>query len=298
MHYDRNGLRIGLDHPNGDFSFLSHAHSDHTSGIKKQKNIIASRETLALADIPTEPYSHPAARMIDAGHILGSRQLVIESDGEKTVYTGDISLKPNVFGMSAKIEQCDRLIMEATYGDPAYHFPPLNEVRMQLERFVKANDSSNIVIGAYSLGKTQEVIKILNEAGVAPIVTEEAEFFCSVYESFGIPLERIVVGSEEAEEAMSKRFVAIVPMGKAKRYFASRLATAFNRKTLCAAATGWALNFSFDTDAAFPMSDHADFDDLVRYVEESGAKQVEFFCGDGSRVLKAVSAKSGAIINS
>jgi len=293
MHLDRNGLRIGLDHPNGDFSFLSHAHSDHTAGIKKQKNIIASRETLALAGIDQESFTHPLARMIDAGHILGSRQLVIEADGEKTIYTGDISLKPNIFGWSAKIEQCERLIMEATYGDPAYHFPPISEVHQGIERFVKNNDSSNIIIGAYSLGKTQEVVKILNEAGVVPIVTEEAEFFCSVYESFGIPLERIVVGSEEAEEAMSKRFVAIVPMGKAKRYFASRLAAAFNRKTLCAAATGWALNFRFDTDAAFPLSDHADFDDLVRYVEESGAKQVEFFCGTGSRVLAA--ARSNVI---
>ena len=99
-------------------------------------------------------------------------------------------------------------------------------------------------------------------------------------------LDRLVVGSEEAEEEMSRRFVAIVPMGKAKRYFAARLEQAFERQTLCAVATGWALHYQFNADAAFPLSDHADFNDLVHYIEQSGAKEVEFFCGDGSHVLK------------
>jgi len=298
MHIDRGGLRIGLDHPKGDFSFLSHAHSDHTSGIRKQKNIIASDETLALAGIGQERFSHPMARMVDAGHILGSRQLVLEGDGEKLVYSGDISIKPNVFGMKAGIERCDHLILEATYGDPAYRFPSHERVHEDIARWVEGNESCNLVIGAYSLGKTQEMIRILNESGISPIVTEEAERFNEVYERYGLKLDRVVVGSEEAEEVMSGRFVALVPMGKAKRYFAHRLSEAFNRKTLCAAVTGWALNFRFDTDAAFPLSDHADFDDLVRYVEESGAKKVEFFCGNGSRVLEAAKAENGAIKNS
>jgi hypothetical protein len=78
-------------------------------------------------------------------------------------------------------------------------------------------------------------------------------------------------------------------MSKAKRYFASRLAQAFNRPTLCAAVTGWAKNFHFNTDTTFSLSDHADFNDLVYYVEQSGAKKVEFFCGNGSDVLSRMS---------
>ena len=132
------------------------------------------------------------------------------------------------------------------------------------------------------------MIKVINECGIAPVVTEKTEHFVSVYERYGVKLDRVVVGGDEAEDVMSRRFVAVVPMGKAKRYFAKRLEEAFERETLCAAATGWALHYRFNTDAAFPLSDHADFSDLVWFVEQTQAKKIEFFCGDGSAVLSAL----------
>jgi Cft2 family RNA processing exonuclease len=290
-------MHIGLDSPEGDISFLSHAHSDHTNGLKRLERIISTEATLDLAGINAKLETPLNTKLLDAGHILGARQLAIESDGERVVYTGDFCLKPNVFGMKAEIPRCDRLIMEATYGDPAYVFPPLEDTHHGIHRWVRANERANLVIGCYELGKAQEVIKVLNECGIAPIVTPKTESFCSVYGKHGLKLERIVVGSWEAEEAMSRPFVAIVPMGKAKRYFAKRLAEAFERDTLCAVATGWALHYRFNADAAFPLSDHADFSDLVHFVEQSGAKKVEFFCGDGSSVLEGVRARNGAVLN-
>ncbi|MBI5228031.1 hypothetical protein HY988_05570 [Candidatus Micrarchaeota archaeon] len=286
MHLPHNDLRIGLDHPEGDISFLSHAHSDHTAGLRRKEKLIASQETLDLAKINAQVTGLPGTKTMDAGHILGSRQLFVEHDGASAVYTGDFSLKPNIFGWSAKIPQCDHLIMEATYGDPNYRFAPLSDIYDQIANWVKLNDKKNIIIGCYELGKAQQVIKILNENKIAPIVQEKTEHFCSVYEKYGYPLDRIMVGSDEAEEQMSRPFVAIVPMHRAKRYFAKRLSDAFDRETLCAVTTGWAMQWRYDADAAFPLSDHADFDDLVYFVEQSGAKKVEFFCGDGREVLK------------
>lgn len=288
-------LSIGLDSPDGDIPFLSHAHSDHTSGLKRRQRMVSSPETLDLAGIGAELAAIPEAKLIDAGHILGARQLVAGHDGGRTAYTGDFSAKPNIFGWKADIPQCDRLIMDATYGDPAYVFPQLEDTYAQISGWLKENDSCNIIIGCYELGKSQEMVKILNESGIAPVVTEKTEAFCSVYGKYGIKLDRAVVGSEEAEEAMSRRFVAIVPMWKARRYFARRLSEAFGRDTLCAVATGWALHYRFNADIAFPLSDHADFRDLVWFVEQTGAKEVEAFCGDCSRVIAAA---KGAILNS
>lgn len=299
MRIECKGMLLGLDSPGGEFSFLSHAHSDHTGGMRRQKRIIASPETLDLAGLEQSRLAEPETgnwKLLDAGHMLGARQLALESDGERVVYTGDFCIKPNVFGMKAQIPQCDRLIMEATYGDPSYVFPPHGDVHARIGRWVKDNSSRNLIIGSYELGKTQELVRILNECGSAPIVTQKAESFCSIYEKYGLKLDRLAVGSEEAEEAMARPFVAIVPMGKAKRYFARRLSEAFERETLCAVATGWALHYRFNTDASFPLSDHADFNDLVEYVSQTGAKKVEFFCGDGSRVLDA--ARNGAVLNS
>ncbi|MFH0885305.1 MAG: hypothetical protein V1861_06360 [Candidatus Micrarchaeota archaeon] len=292
-----NGTLIGLDGPGGDLPFLSHAHSDHTNGIKHEERILASPETLELAGLDAETATLDGTTLLAAGHILGARMLAAECDGGRVVYTGDFCIKPNIFGMKAQIPQCDRLIMEATYGNPDYVFPPHEEVHEQIRQWVDGNDSSNLILGCYELGKAQEIVRILNGCSIAPIITQKTESFCSVYEKSGLKLDRIVVGTDEAEEAMSRRFVAIVPMGKAKRYFANRLAQAFERKTLCAVATGWALHYRFNTDAAFPLSDHADFNDLVDFVEQTGAKKVEFFCGDGTRVLARARAGTGAVLN-
>lgn len=295
MRIPCNGIHIGLDSPEGDIPFLSHAHSDHTSGLKRQARMISSPETLDLAGFDAGPETVRNTKLLDAGHILGARQLAVEHDGGRTVYTGDFSVKPNVFGMKAEIPQCDRLIMDATYGDPSYVFPPLEETHSRMARWLRESDSSNIIIGSYELGKSQEIVRILNEAGVAPVVTQKTDAFCTVYEKYGVKLDRVAVGSEEAEEAMSRRFVAVVPMWKAKRYFAHRLAEAFGRDTICAVATGWALHYRFNADMAFPLSDHSDFDDLVWFVEQTGAREVEAFCGDASRVLARA---KGAILNS
>lgn len=285
MYLPCNGINIGLDSSKGDVSFLSHAHSDHTSGLKRKPKLITCPETLDLANLKADIVSLKGTKLLDAGHILGARQLLIQEDGRTTVYTGDFSIKPNIFGFKAEIPKCDRLVMEATYGDPSYVFPPYEDVYDHVHRFVKENDSRNIIIGAYNLGKAQEMIKILNDCGIAPIITSKADEFCQIYEKYGVHLDRTVVGTDAAEEIMSGRFVALVPMNKAKRYFASRMAHAFERDTVCAVATGWALHYRFNTDAAFPLSDHADFKDLRHYIEQTGAKEVEFFCGDGSKVL-------------
>ncbi|NYZ76735.1 hypothetical protein H0O02_00275 [Candidatus Micrarchaeota archaeon] len=292
MRLPYKGITIALDSGNGDFSFISHAHGDHLNGIGRQRNFLASEETYELADLGGELKAIEGAKLINAGHILGARQLVLEQDGSKTVYTGDISLKPNIFGMAAEISQCDRLIMESTYANPEYKFPDNFEVYSSLGKWVTENDSSNIVIGAYEMGKAQEIVRVLNEyCSIAPVVTENAEEVCAVYEKFGIKLDRSVVGSGEAEEIMKKRFVAIVPMRHAKRYFAANLATAFERKTLVAVATGWALRYRFNADAAFPLSDHADFDDLLYYAGQTGAKDIGFFEGDGSRLITALKSR-------
>ncbi|MFH1222185.1 MAG: hypothetical protein V1492_03810 [Candidatus Micrarchaeota archaeon] len=280
------GKKLGLDSA-AAVAFLSHAHSDHLGAVGSNNEIIASKETLVLADVDGESAVVEGARLIDAGHILGARQLVLEGE-EKIIYTGDISFKPNIFGFSAKMEECDRLIMESTYAAPEYRFRDTFEVYAELAKWVTAKSSSNLIIGAYELGKAQEIVRVLNEyCKIAPIVPERADDVCSVYEEFGYKLDRLAVGSDEAEEAMKRSFVAVVPMRLAKRSFAQKLETAFERETLVAVATGWAMKYRYNADAAFTLSDHADFEDLVGYVEHSGAKTVEFFEGDGRKVLDA-----------
>ena len=230
-------------------------------------------------------------KLADAGHILGARQIIVESDGKKSVYTGDLCLRENLITKGAEIVSCDRLIIEATYADPHYTFPPYRDVCDAMARWIvyHYNRGVNVLLGGYELGKSQELIRLVNEyCHVTPVVTEKMESFCEVYERFGVKLDRICIGSNEAEEVMKKQFIAIVPMRHAKRYFAHRLGEAFNRETVVSIATGWAMHYGFNVDQAFPLSDHADHTDLKEYIEQSGAKEVDFFAGDGSSLRKYI----------
>ena len=65
-----------------------------------------------------------------------------------------------------------------------------------------------------------------------------------------------------------------MPPSMANFEFSAKLSSALGRQVKTAVATGWAAVSRFPVDAAFPLSDHADFRDTMRYVYESGAKKV------------------------
>ncbi|MEW6528343.1 MAG: MBL fold metallo-hydrolase [Candidatus Micrarchaeota archaeon] len=288
MHIQSQEALISLDRAGGggDVSFISHAHNDHIVGVKNKTRIMASDETIALGNLLGQNTKLQNTKLLNAGHILGSRQLVVENKGEKILYTGDIRTRSSILFKGAEIVECDFLIIESTYGNPQYKFPDYCEIYSDIEKWVNKNSQCNLLIGGYALGKSQELIKILNSFGIVPIVDKNIEHFNCIYEKFGVKLERAVVGTEEAEQLMTKPFVGIVEMKKAKRYFANKLAQAFGRKTLVAVATGWALSRFFDTDISFLLSDHADFYDLLEFIKSTNAKRIEFVHGDGTYLKK------------
>jgi metallo-beta-lactamase family protein len=105
----------------------------------------------------------------DAGHILGSASVFLAiTEGEKTIrlgFTADIG-RPNrpILRDPMPMPQADYLICESTYGDKDHESAP-NE----LERFtalvhkVCVEDKGKLLIPAFSVGRTQEVVYILDQ---------------------------------------------------------------------------------------------------------------------------------------
>lgn len=278
-------IEIGLDSKEGDISFLSHAHLDHVLPVRGAKKIIASEETKIISGLNAEFLSSfPGVKLVNAGHMPGARQLVVEN-GKKIVYTGDIRLKDGILEKGAEMVECDELYIESTYAYPEFKFPDPFDVYAEIQKWLKENENLIILFGAYKLGKSQEIIKVMNEIGIAPVVEQEIAEVNERYKKAGIKLDYEVVGSEEAEEMMSSSFVAVVTPKKAKRYFAKEIERAFEKRTVCAIATGWAIKYTFNVDRAFPLSDHADFYDILEYITYSGAKKVNFM--DGNRLTHA-----------
>ena len=126
---------------------------------------------LAYGKNPTHLKDVPKGiRFYNAGHVPGSLQIAIDTPEGKIVYTGDFKLLPRFWMKGADVIDCDYLIIESTYARIVH--PPYEEVVEKFRNFIKRKKGTKI-IGAYPLGKAQEVILLLNEEGISPIVTED-----------------------------------------------------------------------------------------------------------------------------
>ncbi|MFA5382803.1 MAG: hypothetical protein WC356_06560, partial [Candidatus Micrarchaeia archaeon] len=271
-------IKIGLENSGGNILYLSHAHSDHLRSPRKKKGVIVSKESFDLANWE-ERYNpirlNPKGiTLFNAGHILGSTQLMAETNEGLLVYTGDFKLRDGLTTKGAEIRNCDTLIIESTYAQPGIVFPEYGSVYAEISNWVKRNKHNTLLFGGYSLGKSQEIIKILNDyCGVIPLVDEKVEYFCKIYEKHGIKLNRILLGTREADEVMRDPFVAVMPQRIVNRRFAYKLSYALNREVLCAVASGQFLMRPMSIDKGFLLSDHADFNDILNYIEQAEPKQ-------------------------
>ena len=290
FHYDR-GLKLTKADLAIDFSrrqpraFVSHAHHDHMA-----------RHELALCTPETgQLYQHrfdrrrvlelPYRRTISwgglelttypAGHCLGSAMLLAH-DGEKSLlYTGDFKLGPTATADEAELPRADILVMESTFGRPQYRLPPRGETIAQLVELTRqaiARERTP-VIHAYVLGKAQEVTKILTTAGIPVLQHPEIFEISRVYERCGVSLGdcRRYEGSPVAGSAV------IAPPRRSRGFRLANL-----KQTVSFAVTGWAVDEAtvrWGVDHALPLSDHADFDQLIFAAEQVQASAI--YCTHG-----------------
>jgi len=262
---------------------ISHAHSDH---IKEHTcDLILTQPTSDLFYSPAEKRQLGYGEKIDldgmrvslssANHILGSSQFKMEND-RTIVYTGDFRLQKSMLFGECEVPKADELIIECTYGLPHFKFPSAEDVAYEIGKWVRLNPTKNIVFGAYALGKSQELIKILNEIGLTPIVHSYIHRVSEIYEKNGVKIGGFVnAETREAQEMMREPFVSIVPNRLIKPEFLEGLAGQTGRETLSAMATGWGLLYTFPyVDKVFCLSDHSDFYQLLDYVKQSEARTV------------------------
>ena len=100
----------------------------------------------------------------DAGHILGSAMVEVESEGRRICFTGDLGNIPSVLlPPPDMVDGIEYLIVESAYGTRV-HEPPA-ERALKLERAVEdaAARRGTLLIPAFATERTQDVIFLLNE---------------------------------------------------------------------------------------------------------------------------------------
>ncbi len=120
-------------------------------------------------------------RFINAGHILGSSTLELWYENslrdKKIVFSGDIGKKDNpIVNDPAFVEEADYLVVESTYGNRNH-----KSMKDSIDELVSVIKSTftrggNVIIPAFALGKTQDILFILNQ-----MVKEDRLFRINVY---------------------------------------------------------------------------------------------------------------------
>jgi ATP-dependent DNA ligase I len=256
------------------FAFVSHAHSDH---IAPHEEIIVSERTARLMQsrLPgfrTEhilPFGEKRMvrdvdlMLLPAGHIFGSAQCFLFAGNETLLYTGDFKLRPGKSAEQAEWRKADTLIIETTFGLPRYRFPPTEEVVDQIVAFCREtiDDSRVPVLLGYSLGKAQEILCSLDGAGLTPMLHGSVYQMTRICEQFGQSFCKYL--RYNPKDVAGK--VLICPPSANHSHLLEKIA----RKRV-AIISGWAVDpnaiYRYQVDAAFALSDHADYNDLLRYV--------------------------------
>jgi putative mRNA 3-end processing factor len=264
---------------------ISHGHTDHVRNHSAK--VLGTQPTFDLVDYDLtgkaleydETFKFDSTKLTfrNANHVLGSAQTEIETEGQKIVYTGDFKLHNTPFFKPLHISECDTLIIESTFGMPYFRFPTYEEIAAQIKQWVleRLNTNRNIFFGGYALGKSQQIIHILNQMGITPVVHPKIAKKSAVYLKHGVPLHFISSSSEEGKEMMKSPFVGVMPPHLLNPMFFEGMVAQTGRKHYSALATGWAQLYQYaGIDKVFPLSDHADFWQILDYVERTEAKNV------------------------
>ncbi|MFZ5823567.1 MAG: MBL fold metallo-hydrolase RNA specificity domain-containing protein [Bacillota bacterium] len=116
-------------------------------------------------------------RLHDAGHILGSAILEFYENGSsgqptRLVFSGDLGQPGRpILCDPAVIEEADYLVLESTYGDRLHE--AVDDTRARLADIVRSTiaKGGNLIIPAFAVGRTQEILYELNaliESGQVP----------------------------------------------------------------------------------------------------------------------------------
>jgi putative mRNA 3-end processing factor len=271
-----------------DRAVITHGHGDHAR--PGHGAVLATAETIEImkvrlgADAASrfEPASlgapvhigGVAIRLVPAGHILGSAQVVLEWQGQRAVVSGDYKRSADPTCLPFEPVPCDVFVTEATFALPVFrHEPAIGEVT-RLVASLRRNPDRAHLVGAYGLGKCQRVIRLARDAGYdAPIYLHGAHIaLTELYQSLGVALGDVRPVPDVKPAELAGALVLCPPAAVDDRW--SRRfpdpVTAF--------ASGWmrikGRVRQSGVELPLVISDHADWPELIDTILETQAEDV------------------------
>jgi len=288
---------------------ITHGHSDHAR--PDHGAVLATAETLeimrarmgeeragrsqvALAPGESLTVNGVGIRLVPAGHVLGSAQMVLDWQGSRVVVSGDYKRRRDPTCALFEPVECDAFVTEATFALPVFRHPPAEAEVARLLESVRLFPERAHLIGVYALGKCQRLIALLREAGWdRPIYLHGGLMaLCTLYEKLGVRL-----GELRPVPAVVKRGagqlageIVLAPSGAEATPWVRRLA----EPVICA-ASGWMRvrqrAKARGVELPLIISDHADWDELLQTATEVAAPEIWVTHGREDALIHALGTR-------
>lgn len=262
----------------GALTLLSHFHSDHMSGLPRggpQGRIVASHSTsrllAALHRVPPEGVIAVApdeslfleeplplrVTAFDANHCPGALMFLVECDAGSLFYTGDFRLDGRMRETLRSLPLVDLLIVDNTYDDPRYVFPPQDDAIAQIVAIAERHHRERqVALAIYSIGKTRILEALHARLGSPTYVSART---ARIYRLLG--LSHLVTRAKEETPLRGYGRAYFDHYFKRKREYREGRAVVI-------IPTGWAVdvrrpewNFHY-----VPYSEHCDFHEREEFV--------------------------------
>jgi metallo-beta-lactamase family protein len=316
-----------------DFEYLNKKRTEKGLLPKEPLYTMADAETTieqfneVAYDQTFEPIPGIRITLFDAGHILGSSVILIEAEGKRLLFSGDLGRKGMpIIQDPAEVEDIDYMILESTYGGRQH--PSFVDMQGELQTLIEKGKKtrSKIIIPAFAVERTQVLVTMLKnlyEEGVlkdipvyidSPLASNVTEVFLrhpecfdkktfkifSEGDPFNFPNLHYVADTDESKSLNTKSGPMIIMSasgmcegGRVTHHLIHTIGDANNmiiltgfqargtlgRKILEREPKVYIFNDEFDLRAQTyfigGLSAHADGDDLLRYVEESGNGRIK-----------------------
>ncbi len=287
----------GLYCPAGDFhvdpwgradrAIITHAHGDHARAGSRRYLALPECVPLLKArlghDLAVEAL--PEGRTIQlkdarvslhpAGHILGSAQVRIETPAGVAVVSGDYKRAFDPTCRPFEPVRCNWFMTESTFGLPVYRWGDSAGVFDEINRWWRSNRDGGVcsIVFAYSLGKAQRVLAGIDPS-IGPILAHRAVLnMIDLYRAAGVSLPPVEWAGPDAIASYKSAALVLAPPSANGSPWMRRF-----RPFSSAIASGWmrvrGRRRRRAVDRGFVLSDHADWGELNRTIDEAGAETI------------------------
>jgi putative mRNA 3-end processing factor len=280
-----------------DRAIITHGHADHA---RPGHNAVVA--TAATIDIMRARYGTRFASsaqtlrygeelvmgkaritLYPAGHILGSAQVLVETNAARVIVSGDYKRSTDPTCPPFDPIPCDIFITEATFGLPVFRHPLADHEVGRLQHSMRLFSDRTHHIAAYSLGKAQRLLALLRRLGHDETVHVDRATLalCDVYAAHGVKLGDVRPLSKANPPTQglviappSARDILVNMLGPPPRTsFASGWMSVMKR-----ARQGGG-------DLPLVISDHADWPELIRTIREIQPGEVWITHGEEAALL-------------